>query len=165
MSMLLGIFAAFALYWIILFVVCFAVVEYGQNYFYDEATPSAGLKVAAGSAILAALLTWTRTEFHTMFTADLLRTILLAIVAFGVFTLIFQFQPWHALPIGLVSVLLISGTATMAVQSFSDRNRPLASEGRAAAKPLRGTTKVNPPPTLPGAKTEPATDKSAPAKK
>ena len=152
MSAILGLLAPFVLYWIIFFVVCFAVVEYGQTYLYDEATPSAGLKVAGGSAILAALLTWTRTEFHTMFTADLIWTVLLAVVAFAVFTLIFRFQPWHALPIGLIAVLLFSGTATMAVQSFHDRNRPLASEGRAPSKPIRGSTKINVAPVLPEAK-------------
>src|SRR4051812_37565058 len=130
MSAILGIVGPFLFYWLILFVACFAVVEFGQTYLYDETTPSAALKATLGSALLALILTWTRTEFHTMLTAELGYTVVLAIMAFVVFALIFQFQPWHALPIGVITVLLISGTATMGVQSFSNRDRPLPTAGR-----------------------------------
>ncbi len=47
----------FLIYFVILFVVCYIVVEYGQNYFYDEVTPAAAAKVALGALILAAILT------------------------------------------------------------------------------------------------------------
>ncbi len=161
MATILGLLAAFGLYWLILFVACFAVVEYGQTYLYDEATPSAGLKVAGASALLAALLTWTRTDFFTMFTGDIFETTLLAVAAFAVFTLILRFQPWHALPIGVITVLLFSGTATMAVQSFGDRNRARPTAGQLPSKPVRGSTKIIPTPVLPGSidpakSTEPA---------
>lgn len=140
---------AFGFYWLLLFVACFAVVEFGQNYLYDETTPSAGLKVAAGSAVIALVLTWARTEFQTMFTSDLGKTVVLGIVAFAVFTLILRFQPWHALPIGLLSVLLISGTATMGVQSFANRNRPIESAVRPQSKPIRRSTQITPTQKLP----------------
>lgn len=149
MSAFLAILGAFAIYWVVLFAACYIVVEYSQSYLYDEATPSAGLKVALGSALLAILLTWTRTEFYTMFTADLRWTILLGVAAFGVFTLIFRFQPWHALPIGLFAVLLISGTATMAVQSFANRNRPSEAASRPVSKPLHRSTPIMPAQPLP----------------
>ena len=144
MSAFLALFLPFLFYWLILFVVCFAVVEFGQTYLYDETTPSAGMKVALGSAILALVLTWTRTEFMTMFTGDLGKTVVLAIVSFVVFTLAFRFQPWHALPIGIISVLLISGTATMGVQSFTNRDRPIESAARPVAKPFQRITKIAP---------------------
>jgi hypothetical protein len=158
MSALLALVVPFLFYWLILFVACFAVVEFGQGYLYDETTPSAALKVAGGSAILAAMLTWTRTEFQTMFTGDLGQTVILAVVSFAVFTLAFRFQPWHALPIGVLTVLLVSGTATMGVQSFTNRNRPLESAVRPQAKPLRRTTPIQTKTPLP--EPEKAVDKT-----
>ena len=142
MSVLMGLFGAFAIYWVVMFAACYIVVEYGQSYLYEETTPSAGFKVMLGSAMLAILLTWTRTDFFTMFTSEIRWTVLVAIAAFGVFTLIFRFQPWHALPIGLFAVLLISGTATMAVQSFANRNRPSEAASRPQSKPLRRSTPI-----------------------
>ncbi len=47
----------FLIYWLVLFVVCFVVVEFGHDQLYDEVTPHAGLKVAGGSLLLAILLT------------------------------------------------------------------------------------------------------------
>ena len=151
MSAFLAILGAFAIYWVILFAACFIVVEYSQAYLYDETTAGAGVKVALGSALLAMLLTWTRTEFYTMFTADLPWTVLLGVAAFGIFTLIFRFQPWHALPIGLFAVLLISGTSTMAVQSFTNRNRPSEAASRLKSTPLKRSFPIIPTPPLPDA--------------
>lgn len=106
------------IYWLVLFVACFTVVEIGQDQFYDEVTPRAGVKVALGSLILAVLLTWLRPTFETMFTTGIAWTVLQAIVWFGVFTLIFQFHPQHAAAIGLVTMLLVPGVATMGVESI-----------------------------------------------
>ena len=39
------------IYWLLLFVACYIVVEYGQNYLYDEPTPNVALKVALGSLV------------------------------------------------------------------------------------------------------------------
>ena len=71
---------SFLIYYLILFASCYIVVEYGQNYFYDEATPGVAAKVAIGTLLLAAILTWTRSDFATMFTSDLYKTALQAIL-------------------------------------------------------------------------------------
>lgn len=137
MSTFLSILWPFLFNWLVLLAVCYAVVEFGQSYFYDETTPGAPLKVALGSAILAAILTWTRTSYDTMLTRDIGKTVVLAIAAFGVFTLIFRFQPWHGFAVGIASVLLVAGFATMGVDSFVNRNRPLSPTVTTPAKPLR----------------------------
>ena len=38
----------FLLYWLVMFVACFVVVEVAQDQLYDQVTPRAGLKVASG---------------------------------------------------------------------------------------------------------------------
>jgi hypothetical protein len=48
----------FLIYWLVMFVVSYIAVEVGQDLFYDEVTPHAGLKVTAGSFLLAAMLTY-----------------------------------------------------------------------------------------------------------
>jgi hypothetical protein len=113
----------FLIYWLVLFVACFVVVELGQDQLYDEVTPHAGLKVAGGSLILAVLLTALRwaehpASFESMFTTNIIWTLLQGIVWAGVFILIFQFQPWHGLGLGLATMLLVTGLATMGVESL-----------------------------------------------
>jgi hypothetical protein len=108
-----------AIFWLVVFVCCFAVVEFAQNYLYEEKTPAAGLKVLAGSLILAGLLTYTRTRLDTMFTDRIGLTIIQAVVWFAVFTLIFRFQPLHGAVIGIIAMCVISVLATMAVDSTS----------------------------------------------
>jgi hypothetical protein len=110
------------IYWLVLFVACYVVVEVGQDQLYDEVTPHSGLKVTGGSLIIAVLLTALRAKdhaasFQNMFTTDFQWTVLQAIVWVGVFILIFQFHPWHGLGIGLATMLLVSGLATMGVES------------------------------------------------
>ena len=114
------------IYWLAMFIACYMIVEFGQDFFYDEVTPRAGLKVGLGSLVLAAFLTWLRPSFDTMFTADLPWTVLQAIVWFAVFTLIFQFHPTHAAAIGIVALLLIPGVATMGVESLMTPTPTLA---------------------------------------
>ena len=127
----------FLIYYLLLFVACYILVEYGQNYFYDEVTPGAGLKVAGGTLILAALLTWTRSNYATMFTDDFMWTALQAIVWFGVFVLVFRFQPWHGGGLALAAMLLLAGTATIAVDSML-RPRPAERAiDRPVNKPVR----------------------------
>jgi hypothetical protein len=130
---------AFLIYWMVVFVGCYIVVEVGQDQLYDEVTPHVGLKVTGGSLILALLLTWLRPSYLTMFTTNFAWTVLQAIVWFGVFTLIFQFHPWHGLGLGLAAMLLVSGLATMGVESIltptpASANRPAASQ---VSKPVR----------------------------
>ena len=140
MSAFLSLLVPFLFYWLMIFIACLAVVEFGQTYLYDEKTSGAGWKVAIGSVILAAFVTWSRPVYTTMLTSDLGKTVVLAVAAFGIFTLAFRFQPWHALPIGIFTVLLVSGIATMGVESFANRNRPVASSSRTPSVPLRRTT-------------------------
>jgi uncharacterized membrane protein YdcZ (DUF606 family) len=118
-------------YWLVMFVACFVVVEVGQDQLYDQVTPRAGLKVASGSLLLALLLTWLKVRgepasYDSMFTSNFAWTVLQGIVWFGVFTLIFQFHPWHALGLGLVTMVLVSGLATMGVESVLAKPAPNA---------------------------------------
>ena len=46
----------FLIYWLVMFVACFVVVEIGQDQLYDEVTPRVGLKVAGGSALIAMVI-------------------------------------------------------------------------------------------------------------
>ena len=112
------------IYWLVIFVACFVVVEFGHDQLYDEVTPHAGLKVTGGSLLIAILLTcaevrWrTPASYESMFTSNIIWTVLQALVWFGVFTLIFQFHPWHALGLGIATMLLVTGLATMGVDSL-----------------------------------------------
>ena len=139
------IVVSFLIFWVLLFVACYILMEYGQFYLYDEKAPRTALKSLIASAILAAVLTWTRSSFDTMFTSKLGQTVLQAIIWFGVFVLVLQFHPWHALAMGLASMILVTGLATMAVESLtvtSHRARPDAI--RHSSKPFRSTMSANP---------------------
>src|SRR5512135_2853449 len=95
------------IYWLVMFVTSYIAVEVGQDQLYDEVAPMVGLKVAGGSALLAALATRLHPSFESMFMADIAWTVLQAIVWFGVFTLIYQFHPQHALVISIPMMLTI----------------------------------------------------------
>ena len=129
------------IYWLVIFVACFVVVEVGQDQLYDEVTPRVGLKVAGGSLLIAALLTTLRAygfaaSFESMFTSNIAWTLLQGVVWFAVFTLIFQFHPWHALGLGVATMLMVSGLATMGVDSI-------------LAKPAATSAAARPPPSQP----------------
>ncbi len=114
---------ALLIYWLVTFVGCFVVIEIGQDQLYDEVTPHVGLKVTGGSLLLALMLTafyykGLPASFDSMFTNNILCTVFQAIVWFGVFTLIFQFHPWHALGLGIATMLMLQGLATMGVNSI-----------------------------------------------
>ena len=139
----MGVVLPFLVYAMIMFVVSYIFVEYGHKYLYDEVPPRVALKVALGALVMAAVLTWTRTSFETMFTADIHWTALLMLVWAGVFILIFQFQPLHGASLALVAALLVPGLATIAVQGVTT-SRPDSSRQRAAPnkpyrKPMGGT--------------------------
>ena len=127
------------IYWLVIFVACFVVVEIGQDQLYDEVTPHAGLKVTSGSLLIAAVLTALRyygfpASFESMFTSNIAWTLLQGVVWFGVFTLILQFHPWHALGLGTATMLMVSGLATMGVESILAR--PAPTSAAAAARPF-----------------------------
>jgi hypothetical protein len=140
---MMSVIWAFLIYWLVTFVACFVVVEVGQDQLYDEVTPRVGLKVASGSFLIAALLTALRyfgvpASFESMFTTNIAWTLLQGIVWFGVFTLILQFHPWHALGLGIATMLLVSGLATMGVESILSQPSPRS----AAARPFAPTQAV-----------------------
>jgi hypothetical protein len=114
---------ALLIYWLVIFVGCYVVIEIGQDQLYDAVTPHVGLKVTGGSLLLALMLTGfyykgLAASFDSMFTNNILCTVFQAIVWFGVFVLIFQFHPWHALGLALATMLMVQGLATMGVNSI-----------------------------------------------
>ena len=140
----------FLIYWLVLFVACFIVVEIGQDQLYDEVTPRAGLKVLAGSLLIAVLLTALRrydhaASFDSMFTTNIGWTLLQGVVWFVVFTLILQFHPWHALGLGIATMLLVSGLATMGVESLLSRPAATSAAARrfAPSEPVRQSLAPN----------------------
>lgn len=137
---------AFIIYWLVFFVACLAVVETMQDMFYDEVTPRSGLKVALGSLLLAALATWLKPSFDTMFTQDLPWTLLQAMVWVAVFIFVYQFHPPHALGLGLITMALVAGLATLGVDSLTKPRRTLAPvRARQNNEPIRKS--FTPPPT------------------
>jgi hypothetical protein len=123
------------IYWLVLFVVSFVLVEIGHDQLYDEVAKHAGLRVAGGSFVLAALLTGLRASgcaasFDSMFTTNIGWTLLQGVVWFLVFMFIFQFHPWHALGLGVAAMLLVSGLATMGVDSVLAKKRDVSTATR-----------------------------------
>jgi len=154
------IILAFIVYWLILFVGCYVVVDYSQKYLYDESTSSFGLKLTGGTFLLALLMTILRkqTTYDTMFTSYIHWTVLQAIVWFGVFTLIFRFQPLHGLTLGVACFILMAGMSSLAVDSLTGEVPPEARiELHPPAKPPRRPASPNPMP--PPAGTQPAAEK------
>jgi hypothetical protein len=132
------------IYWLVMFVACFVVVEVGHDQLYDEVTPHAGLKVASGSLLIAILLTSLKAKdlaasFDSMFTTNIAWTVLQGLVWFGVFVLIFQFHPWHALGLGIVTMLLVTGLATMGVDSVLTKSpmSPTTQRATVSNQPVR----------------------------
>lgn len=138
------------IYWLVMFVTSSIAVEVGQDQLYDEVTPMVGLKVAVGSLLLAALATWLRPSYESMFTAGVAWTVLQGIVWFGVFTLIYQFHPQHALAIGIPMMLIIPGLATLGVDSMTKPTPIAAPRPRGISKPLRKSLSggAAPPPVV-----------------
>lgn len=114
----------FLIYFVILFTICYIVTEYGQNYLYDEVTPGVAAKVALGALLLAAILTYTRTNFATMFTSDIGKTVGLAIAWSGIFILIFRFHPWHGFGLAMATLLIFAGMSTLVVDSMLSPRPP-----------------------------------------
>jgi hypothetical protein len=147
---------AFLIYWLVLFVACYTVVEYGQTYYYEEKTAGAALRVAGGSLILAIL--WTRRSvlqvfpprverwYDQFFTADIAAWLLLiAIVSFVIFTLLFQFHPRHAVYLGPLTVLIVGGMASIAAASIARPGGTPPPEIRVPSKPVRKAAGGVPP--------------------
>jgi hypothetical protein len=154
MATLLGYLWPFLIYYVIVFTVSYIVVEYGQSYLYDEVPPGVASKVALGTLILASILTWTRSGFATMFTSDITWTVLLAIAWVGVFILIYRFQPWHGLGLGVATVLLFAGLSSLVVDSMLSPKPAGRIDTTIENKPIRRPSYA--PPTPPKAEPSPA---------
>ena len=145
--MLLGYVWPFLIYYLIIFVVSYIVMEYGQNYFYDEVTSGAGAKVALGTLILAGFLTATRSNFATMFTDNLPSTVFLAIAWVGVFILIYRFQPWHGFGLAIATLLIFAGMSTLVVDSMLSPRPAGRIDTAVENKPVRRPAYGAPTPT------------------
>ena len=137
----------FLIYWLVLFVACYIVVEYGQTYYYDEKTSGAALRVAGGTLILAVL--WARrsalqlgsatrveTWFDRIFTTEAAWLLLVSIVAFVIFTLLLQFHPRHAVFLGPATVLIVGYMASLAADNLAQPTTARA-QVRLPSKPQR----------------------------
>lgn len=157
MHPVLATLLAFLIYWIILYVACYIIIEYGQTYLYDEATPGLPIKVAIGSFVLALVLTWRRTSFESMFSSDLAFTVGQAILWFLVFTFVFRFHPQHAAAIGVLAFVILAGASTLAIRSMSGEDRSAAA-ARTPSKPIQRPLGPQLPPgvELKSGQTEPA---------
>ncbi len=137
---MVAILVPFLIYWLVMFVASYIIVDVGHDQLYDEPPPHEALRVAGGSLILAALLTWLRPTFDTMFTEDIAWTVLQGIVWFLVFMFIYQFHPPHAAAIGITALLLIPGVASMGVDSMTKPTPPMApAKTYMNRKPVRGS--------------------------
>ncbi|MDG3004050.1 hypothetical protein [Paludisphaera mucosa] len=146
----------FAIYWLVAFVGCFVAVEIAQDALYDQVTPRAGLKVTLASVVLGLVMTYFHPSFESMFTTNVLWTVLQGIVWVGAFMLILQFHPWHALGLGALLMCLVAPLATMGVDSMlapdAQAQRVRAGASAAATKPVRGSLSPGAAPA-PAAKT------------
>ncbi len=138
---------AFLIYWMVFFAACMFVVELMQDWFYDEVTPHSGWKVSGGTIIFALMATWLKPSFDTMFTNEVHWTLLQALVWVIVFALVFQFHPWHAVGLALVTMAMVCGLATMGVESLTKPSRTIAPiPSRPINEPLRAPLNAPPKP-------------------
>ena len=154
--MLVGYVWPFLIYYLLMFVISYIVVDYGQYYFYDEVTPGAALKVALGALILAGILTATRSNFATMFTSDIASTVVLAMAWSVVFILIYRFQPWHGFGLAMATLLIFAGMSTLVVDSMlspkSTQRIDTTKETKVIRGPASGVVLPGPAPAQPPAK-------------
>jgi hypothetical protein len=139
--------------WLVLFVALYVVTEYGHYYLYDQGPPYLAARAAIGALILAGLLLWTRTSFDTMFTTELGKTVLQGIAWFVVFIFVLRFHPWHALSLGVPTMLLVAGLAGLASDSFHRSRGRNPIPVRQPSKPFRQSipSASGPPPAAPPA--------------
>lgn len=138
------------IYWVVFFAASYFILEQGQNYFYDEVTKGAPWKVAVGSLVFAVLLTWRNSTMIDMFTNRIGETALLAILAWIVFTVVYQFHPQHAAMIGPFAVVVIAAATALAVESLANSGRTVVQDRRTINRPIRkpaGGTGLQPLPS------------------
>jgi hypothetical protein len=145
--------------WLVLFVACYIVVEYGQKYLYEEITKNAWAKVGVGSLILAVVLVWTRSTYDTMFTDRIGYTAIQGVVWFLVFLFVLRFNPWHAAGFGIATMLVVAGMTTMVVQSL--RKEDVPQRARAPFQSAKPPRKSAGPGTALDSKAQPTTKPAA----
>ncbi len=133
------------IYWLVFFGSCMFVVEVAQDQLYDQVTPHSGWKVGGGTLILAGLAAWLHPSYETMLTGDIHKTALQGIVWFLVFMFVFQFHPWHAIGLALITLIIIAGVATMGVDSMTKPSATEAASARRLNQPVRGTMSPSAP--------------------
>ena len=158
---------AFLIYWLVVFVGCYVVIG-------DRSGPAlrrghAPRRAQGGGRVAPPRARcWRRSitdgppaSFDSMFTTNIIWTVFQAIVWFGVFTLIFQFHPWHALGLGIATMLLVQGLATMGVNSMltptpGRRSTPAAAVNKPVRQSLAPPRPAAPPrPRRPRRSSEP----------
>ena len=145
------------IYWMAIFVSCFVVTEVAQDQLYNLTTPRIGLKITLGSLFLAILMVLMPPSYQTMFTCDIAWTVLHLFAWFGVFTFILQFHPPHALGLSLATFFLVSGFATMGVNSIlKPTPRAALAPARSTNKPVRQSLGPSAPPAAKGKAAEKA---------
>lgn len=145
---------AFVIYWLVLFVACYLVTEYGQANLYDEVVSYIWPRSIVASLILAAVLTRAHTSFDTILTDGIGWTIGQAVLWFLVFMLILRFQPLHAAVLGVITMVLVIGLATMAVDSLHETIQPTAREKQPVFDPKDKSKLLRK--TAPGSPTQPS---------
>lgn len=118
----------FLINWLLLLVISYIVMEYGQYFLYDEVTPYVWAKALGGSFVLAIALTYKPISYLTMFGQDIGWTIGFGVLWFVVFTFVYQFHPPHGAAIGVIALLILAGMAEMAVSSFNESVHPTRKE-------------------------------------
>jgi hypothetical protein len=83
-----------------------------------------------------------------MFTTNIGWTLLQGVVWFLVFMFVLQFHPWHALGLGVIAMVLVSGLATMGVESVLAKRRDVSNATRAfvPTEPVRQSLGPGPGP-------------------
>jgi hypothetical protein len=143
---MLAILWPLLIYWLVFFVACYTICEVAQDQLYDEVTPYVAVKVAGGSFIFAALATYFRPSFDTMFTNDIAWTVLQAMVWVAVFIFVFVFHPWHGLLLALVTMPLVAGLGTMGVENLTKPRAVTAPVQSKGAPPIRKSLNSAEPP-------------------
>jgi len=110
---------AFVLYALIFYAVCYVVTENAQNFLYNQPVQGMPWRVGIVALASAALATWLKPSFDTMFTSEWYWTLLAAVIWFTLFLLVLEFEVVHAAAVGLVTMVLIWGLAGLAVQGVT----------------------------------------------
>jgi hypothetical protein len=97
-----------------------------------------------------------------MFGADILWMFGLAVAWFVIFTFLFRFHPPHAFAIGVLACILLTGAASLAVNSMTGTAPVNVAAKRITSKPVRTTLQTTPTAPAPPPADSKATAEKAP---